>query len=123
MPKLLGVTTRCLAGHLSSTMSKNKRAPEVRYNLKNYEEGDKPPGAVGVSTSYHGTVKGAAVMTVAPLAVFMAASHPLVAAAVLAIVVGIVTAGRNAMNRPPPDGLGKQAESGSSASHPSTPGD
>lgn len=104
-------------------MSQNKRVPEVRYNLINYAEGDKPPGAVGVNTSHRGTVKVAAVMSVAPLAVFVAASYPLVAAAVLAIVVGIVTAGRNAMNRPPPDGPGKQSETGSSASDHSTPAD
>lgn len=90
-------------------MHQNSPVSEVRHSFETESTRFTPTGAAGVDRAGQRTGVGAVVMTVAPIAVVVAASYPAIAAIVVAVAAAAFGAGKYATRAAPPGDSDQQS--------------
>ena len=95
-------------------MYHNRAIPEVRYRVETEATWSDYTTAATVGQSGQRTVEGAVMMTVAPVAVVVAASYPAAVAVIIAAAIGIFAAIKYVRRDVPPDDSTQRSHYGKS---------
>lgn len=83
-------------------MYHNRVVPEMQHRIKTNAEMAKQRSISGNPTGQR-TIEGAVIMTIAPIAVIVAASYPTTVAVIVAMAVGIFATAKYIARGTPPD--------------------
>ena len=89
----------------------NSQIPEIRYRIESDAEKPSHRTVKGTRQSGQGTIEGAVIMTIAPIAVIVAASYPAATAAIVVAMAGVVPTAKYVRGASSSGGVIEQSES------------
>lgn len=93
-------------------MYHNRVVPEMQHRIKTNAETSRRDSNTGGSPTGQRTIEGAVIMTIALLAVIVAASYPTTVAVIVAAVVGVFATARYVGRDTAPENSTQQSEPG-----------